>query len=301
LFDGDFDGDTVHFHALTTPAGRASVRDIKIDNLLPEARPKRELAYIHDLPSNAVDADAIVRKEMVRFVEGDKLGRSIDFHDLLNDGKGTGYFDGSKVHRGDLRRVTLGLSKDDAWADFCAAALDFREIKQGVAQAGGISNCMIELMMIVFYRLKNEGKFREAQEKMRKMQVLKHILCQGMLAKKHGNRESTSSRSTLEVIAMALYRFRDCPLNTREEYHNFLTGEAELPEDAVREFLDLLFSFGEPPESVYKILAEHNPAYVLTRNPASMTMLRQFVNGDPKGTLHDVFIRARLAPGILGS
>lgn len=186
LYDGDFDGDTCHLYALLTTVGREALPSMSIERLLTECRPKRELAHLH-LPKDINAANQMVRAEIERYIRGDLLGFSIDVHDLLNDDLGTGYFsDKPTIHRADLTRATLGFSKDDAWAESCEAMLDFRLIKQGVAQAGGLSNCFMQLGILEFYRMiRTEGQSPEvlvrARDILKKIQVVKHILCQGML------------------------------------------------------------------------------------------------------------------------
>lgn len=283
LFDGDFDGDTVHLWMPLTPEAKKEVREIlPVSNLLSMSKPGKEFKGIVLDPKNSAQQS---RDIMHVFMEGELLGKSCTWRDLIGEGKDTGYYSGIKKAEFDQfaswARGEHGISFDKQ----SEAMLDYRIIKVGVARAGGLSNSIQAMCLAYVWNWKDQDK---ASTKMRLVGDLKHALCQEMLDAKHGGK----TEQHLETLAQMFYAPDSCEFTTAKEYKQFMIENANLPEEPVNFVIDIFFKLCNPPQNINDVCKKVNPAFVMTRRQGDMNLMDAFSadsQGAP-GNLHSMFI-----------
>jgi len=283
LFDGDFDGDTVHLWMPLTPEAKKEVREIlPVSKLLSMSEPGKEFKGVVLNPQNSAQQS---RDIMNVFMEGELLGKSCTWRDLIGEGEDTGYYSGIKKSEFDQfaswAKGEHGISFDKQ----SEAMLDYRIIKVGVARAGGLSNSIQAMCLAHVWSWKDQ---EQASAKMRLVGDLKHALCQEMLDAKHGGK----TEQHLETLTQMFYAPDNCDFTTAEEYKEFMIENANLPEEPVNFVVDVLFGFCNPPENINEVCKRVNPLFTMTRRQGDMNLLNAF-SGDSQGApnnLHSMFI-----------
>lgn len=284
LFDGDFDGDTVHVLMPSTAEGRADLPKMAIEKLFPISKPGKEFKGLQ-LPADGGHASLISSSAIAAFTEGPLLGFSCNWHDLIGDGQGTGYYKDTDKEQMDHFATWARGEHHSLFEDQSQAMLDYRIIKGGVARAGGLSNS-IQAMCLA--KVWDDPDQEKASEQMRLVGDLKHALCQAPLDAKHGG----VSEENFQTLSTMFYNPPMAPFQTKEEYRTFMVDQMELPAESVDFVLDTFFGFSNPLKNINDVLQDVNPQFLLTRRQASTVQLPKFaeLSKAPITGLHSLFI-----------
>ena len=284
LFNGDFDGDTVHVLMPSTAEGRADLPKMSIEKLFPISKPGKELKGL-SLPTDGGRASLVSSATLAAFTEGELLGFSCNWKDLVGKEGGTGYYnDTDKAQMASFTGWARG-EHHSLFEDQSEAMLDYRIIKGGEARAGGLSNS-IQAMCLA--KVWDDPDQEKASEQMRLVGDLKHALCQAPLDAKHGG----VSEENFQTLSTMFYNPPMAPFSTKEEYRAFMVEKMELPAKSVDFVLNTFFGFSNPLKNINEVLQDVNPQFVLTRRQASTVQLPKFaeLSKRPISGLHSLFI-----------
>lgn len=285
LFDGDFDGDTVHIWMPTNPGVRAEMSNIlAVENMLPQSSPSKEFKGVQ-LDSDIQIANSTASKIREKF---NFSGHSITWKDLVDTDGGTGYYASVDQSQFETMRQWARGEYPDSFKHDVDACMDYRIIKGGVARAGGLSNSIVTMCLTEAWK-QHETDIEGAVAKMKLVGDFKHALCQDMLDAKHGD----TDEDQLAFISRMFYgpRFE---YQTRKEYKSVLMDMINIPDKetrrkAVEHVVDTYFNNCEAgvPENINNVVARMNPHYVLTRKQAKIAHLQQF---KPITNMHSYFM-----------
>lgn len=262
LLDADHDGDCMWTAALLTKEAYAELHKItpKAAHVLPDIKPKKEFR------GEKLVADPLTISEQIRkMIKRKTTGLSLNWHDLVNDGQGTGYLTGS-VNPEELAAISNGVTKDQfvgigeniKGRRLADAVNGYRTIKGGTAKMGGLANSIKQLAITTEWD--SIGSERSI-DILRDVAVVKHILCQGQLASKHSN--ALSGEETCRLLQAAFYQFQGNALESEEEVRGFLL-DIGVPEKAAQTVTSLYFRHSDG-KNINITMAELNPVFMLTR------------------------------------